>query len=143
MMDARPLTDRYSVSPQISADTVPDIAAAGYTTVICNRPDGEVPPHLQAAAIRAAVEAAGLEFVELALTHETMTPDNAAHQRALVDAAPGPVLAYCASGTRCTVIWALGAAADGNVDDILGRAQAAGYQLEGLRPALAGLAARG
>ncbi|MFY0311692.1 TIGR01244 family sulfur transferase [Leisingera sp. D0M16] len=141
-MDARVITPRYSVSPQISAEDLPAIAAAGYKTVICNRPDEEVPPSHQAEAIRAAAEAAGLRFEVLPLTHQTMTPENVALQRELYESCEGPVLAYCASGTRCSVVWALGQASDMSADDILQKTGAAGYQLDGLRPALESLASR-
>ncbi|WP_291727209.1 TIGR01244 family sulfur transferase [Leisingera sp. F5] len=139
-MDARVITPRYSVSPQISAEDLPAIAGAGFKTVICNRPDAEVPPSHQAEAIRAAAEAAGLRFEVLPLTHQTMTPENAARQRALYESCEGPVLAYCASGTRCSVVWALSQACDMCADDILQKTAAAGYQLDGLRPALDSLA---
>ncbi|MEM9550788.1 MAG: TIGR01244 family phosphatase, partial [Pseudomonadota bacterium] len=45
-------------------------------------------------------------------------------------------LAYCASGTRCSVVWALGHAGEMGIDEVLNRATEAGYQLEGLRPSL-------
>lgn len=138
-MDARTLTPRYSVTPQISVEDVPAIAAAGFTTVICNRPDAEVPPSHQADTIRAAVESAGLTFHVLPLTHQTMTPENVAQQRAYFENADGPVLAYCASGTRCSVIWALGQASDVSVDEIMSATQKAGYDLSGLRPTLEAL----
>lgn len=135
-MDPKQLTPRYHVSPQISAEDIPAIAASGYTRIICNRPDAENPPSHQAAAIGAAAEAAGLSFHVLELTHQTMTPDNVARQRDLIDGADGPVLAYCATGTRCSVIWALGQTSQMKVDDILTATQNAGYQLDGLRPTL-------
>lgn len=141
-MEARVITPRYSVSPQISAEDLPAIAAAGYKTVICNRPDEEVPPSHQAEAIRAAAEAAGLRFEVLPLTHQTMTPENVALQRELYEGGEGPVLAYCASGTRSSVVWALSQASDMSADDILEKTSAAGYQLDGLRPALDSLASR-
>lgn len=135
-MELRPLTPRYSVSPQISVEDVPALVDAGITLVICNRPDEEVPPSHKADKIGTAVRDAGLRFEVLPLTHQTMTPENIARQRDLMDGADGPVLAYCASGTRSSVIWALGQAATQPVDDILARTAAAGYQLDGLRPAL-------
>ncbi|UWQ64026.1 TIGR01244 family phosphatase [Leisingera caerulea] len=141
-MDARVITPRYSVSPQISAEDLPAIAAAGYKMVICNRPDEEVPPSHQADAIRSAAEAAGLRFEVLPLTHQTMTPENVALQRELYEGSEGPVLAYCASGTRCSVVWALGQASDMSADDILQKTATAGYQLDGLRPALVSLSSR-
>lgn len=135
-MDIRQITPAYFVSPQIDPADLPAIAEAGFTCVICNRPDGENPPSHQAEAMAQAAEAAGVAFKVLPLTHQTMTPDNVAAQMGFVADAPGKVLAYCASGTRCTVIWALGQAGTLSVDDILATAQKGGYDLEGLRPTL-------
>jgi uncharacterized protein (TIGR01244 family) len=132
----RPITDTYAVSPQISAEDMPAIKAAGITTVICNRPDAEVPPSHQAAAIGAAAEAQGLVFHVLPITHQTLTPENVARQKALSEGAAGPVLAYCASGTRSTIVWALGQAGERPAEEIIGAAAQAGYDLSGLRGAL-------
>jgi len=141
-MDIRPITPGYAVSPQITAADLPAIAAAGFTTVICNRPDSEVESDLQTAAIRAAADVAGLRYEVLELNQQTLTPDNAARQRALVAASEGPVLAYCRSGTRCSVIWAIGQAGLIPTDEIIAKTAAAGYQLDNLRPALEQLAAQ-
>ncbi|WIY25276.1 TIGR01244 family sulfur transferase [Parasedimentitalea psychrophila] len=135
-MDPRCITPRYFVSPQIAAEDLQALAEAGFKAVICNRPDAEVPPSHQANAIRVAAEAAGLRFEELPLTHQTMTAENVARQRALAEVCDGPVLAYCASGTRCSVIWALGQVDEMSADSILSKTAAAGYQLDNLRPAL-------
>jgi len=139
-MDMRQITPTYFVSPQIEAEDIADIAAAGITTVICNRPDGEIPAFCQADAIETAALAAGLTFVRLPLTHQTMTPDNVELQAQTVSQSAGPVLAYCASGTRSTVIWALGQAAELGVDKVLAAARSGGYELENLRPALQAIA---
>ena len=140
-MDIRPLTPHYAVSPQISPEDLPLIAEAGFSAVICNRPDAENPPEWHAAAMAEAAQAAGLQFHNLPLTHQTMTPENVARQRDLIDAATGPVLAYCASGTRSSVIWSLGQAGHLNTDEILAATAQAGYQLDQLRPALDAMAA--
>ncbi|MGD1881314.1 MAG: TIGR01244 family sulfur transferase [Paracoccaceae bacterium] len=135
-MDMRQITTDYFVSPQLDPTDMEDAARAGVTTIICNRPDPEIPPSHQAQALEAAAKAEGLAFVLLPLTHDTMTPENVAKHRAAIEASEGPTLAYCASGTRSTVVWALGEAAETPADDILFKAQAAGYDLEGLRPSL-------
>ncbi|QBF32560.1 TIGR01244 family sulfur transferase [Thalassococcus sp. S3] len=142
-MDIRHITPQYAVSPQIAAEDVPALVEAGFTTVICNRPDPEIPPTHYAEVIEAAAKAAGVDFHVLALTHETMTPENVARQRKLIEDAEGPVLAYCASGTRCSVVWALGQAGTLSADDILAATRAAGYNLDGLRPALEASAPQG
>lgn len=140
-MDIRPLTPHYAVSPQISPEDLPLIAEAGFSAVICNRPDAENPPEWHAAAMAEAAQAAGLQFHNLPLTHQTMTPENVARQRDLIDAATGPVLAYCASGTRSSVIWSLGQVGHLSTYEILAATAQAGYQLDQLRPALDAMAA--
>lgn len=139
-MEPRIITDRYHVSPQISPEDAAAIKQAGYTLVIDNRPDGEVPLDFQADAMRTAMEAAGLRFEVLPLTHQTMNADNIMRQGELIEGAEGKVLAYCASGTRSTVVWALGKASDLGADTVLETAAQAGYNLEGLRPTLRALA---
>ncbi|MEL6640801.1 MAG: TIGR01244 family sulfur transferase [Pseudomonadota bacterium] len=139
-MDIRPICPTYAVSPQIQPDDCAAIAAAGFTTIICNRPDGEITPDICAATMEAAAKAAGLEFVILPITHQTMTQENVDAQRAAIDAASGPVLAYCASGTRSSIIWSLGQAGDLPSDEIIAATAQAGYDLRGLHPQLEALA---
>jgi uncharacterized protein (TIGR01244 family) len=124
------------VSPQITVEDVPAIAEAGFVKVICNRPNAEVPEIMQSDAIGDAVRAAGLEYEVLELTHQTMTPENVARQRNMAENSSGPVLAYCASGTRCSVVWALGQCDQMSTDEILTATTNAGYQLDQLRPTL-------
>ena len=59
-----------------------------------------------------------------------------ARQAEMIEHSDGPVFAYCASGTRCSVVWALGQAGQVPVDQILAATAQAGYNLENLRPAL-------
>ncbi|MEP1199876.1 TIGR01244 family sulfur transferase [Tateyamaria sp.] len=139
-MDIRQITPNYFVAPQLDPADMANIAAAGITTIISNRPDEEVPPPLQADAIEDAARAAGLGFVRLPLTHQTMTPPNVAAQMEHAATAGGPVLAYCASGTRSTVVWCFGQAGEMATDDILNAARAGGYDLENLRPTLEAIA---
>ncbi|WP_445943378.1 TIGR01244 family sulfur transferase [Roseicyclus sp.] len=141
-MDLRQITDSYSVAPQLAPTDMAALADAGFTTVICNRPDGENPGPLQAASMQAAAEAAGLHFVFNPVIGGQMTMDNVEEQRDAIDAADGPVIAYCASGNRSTLVWALGQAGDLPTDEIITRGEAWGYQLAWLRPQLEALAAQ-
>jgi uncharacterized protein (TIGR01244 family) len=135
-MDIRPLTPDYAVSPQIEPSDLPAIKAAGYTMVIDNRPDGEIPAPLHTATMQAAAEALGLAFVVNPVIGGALTMANVDAQRAAIDAATGPVLAYCASGNRSSVVWALSNAGRLPVDDLIGIPARFGYQLEHLRPQL-------
>lgn len=141
-MDIREITPSYAVSPQIHPDDCQAIADAGFTTLICNRPDAEIPSDLSADVMEAAATAAGLAFVRLPVTHQTLTADIVAAQRNALDDAAGPVLAYCASGTRSSIVWSLGQAGDMASDDIIAATGKVGYDLRGLHPQLEALAAQ-
>ena len=136
-MDIRRITPDYAVSPQIEPEDLPEIAAQGFRTIVCNRPDSEVPLELSSEVMRVATEAAGLRFVDNPVTHPTMTPERIAIQtQAMAD---GPVLAYCASGTRSSVLWSLGQAGKRPADEIIAATAKAGYDLSSLRPRLEAL----
>ncbi len=141
-MDIRPLTDRYAVSPQIEPGDLPAIKAAGYVTIIDNRPDAEIAPYLHTPAIRAAAEALGLRFVANPVIGGAMTMANVTAQREAIDASEGPVFAYCASGNRSSVVWALAHAGERPTDELIAIPARFGYQLEGLRAQLDAAAAR-
>ena len=138
-MDIRKLCHQYAVSSQISPDDIYAIRDAGFGTIICNRPDMEVPPSHHASIIRDKAEEAGLNFVEIPVTHQSMSLELAKEQRTIIDTSDEPVLAYCASGTRCSIVWALGQAEDKPADEILSATSAAGYELGGIRPTLESL----
>lgn len=135
-MDMRQLTPRYFVSPQIDPADMPAYKEAGVTCILCNRPDPEVPPSHQAAAIRAAAEAAGLRFAEQPLSHQSMVPEVIAENRQMGADSDDVVLAYCASGTRSTIAWALGQAGRMPAEEIVSTASDAGYDLRNIQHAL-------
>ncbi|MFN3824148.1 MAG: TIGR01244 family sulfur transferase [Pseudorhodobacter sp.] len=142
-MDIRPLTSDYAVSPQIAIEDLPAIKAAGFTTVIDNRPDGEIPGEIGAGPMQAAAEALGLRFVVNPVIGGAMTMENVTAQAAAIAEATGPVLAYCASGNRSSQVWALANAGKQPTDDLIGIPGRFGYQLEGLRDSIEALAAKG
>jgi uncharacterized protein (TIGR01244 family) len=139
-MDIRHITPAYAVSPQIAPDDMPAIRAAGFTAIINNRPDVEIPHELSADVMAIAAEAAGLRYTVNPVTHQTLNMDMVASQMQAAEDAGGPVLAYCASGTRSSIVWALGQAGHMPVADIIEAAGKAGYDLSGLAPRLDALA---
>lgn len=132
-MDIRPLSSDYAVSPQIEPHDIPAIVEAGFKTLICNRPDSEIPPAVHATAVRRAAEAAGLVFVENPVQPGALSMQNLSIQADAMDQAQGPVLAYCASGNRSSIVWSFIKAADLGVDQVIAATTAAGYQHEPLR----------
>lgn len=139
-MNIRHITPSYAVSPQIDASDIPAIAAAGFKTIICNRPDAEIPPNQHAAVIGAAAKDAGLAFVVIPVTHQGLNMDMVQGQKAAMDQSTGPTLAYCASGTRSSIVWSLGQATEMPAQDIIAATAAAGYDLGGMRAQLDALA---
>ena len=139
-MDIRTITDSYSVSPQITPEDLAAIKAAGYVAVINNRPDSEIPPEWQTDAMKIAVEGAGLTYVVNPVTHAGLNMDMVALQMATIDSAGGPVLAYCASGTRSSIVWSLGMAGKMPTEAIINATARAGYDLSGLAARIDGLA---
>ena len=136
-MDIREITPTYSVTPMISPRDLAAIKDAGYTTLICNRPDIEVPPSHQVAEMEEAAKAAGLTFVDNPVTHAGLTHDIIALQKETIEGSEGPCLAYCASGTRSTIVWGLCAASDLGANAVIEHAARAGYDLTQFRQAFA------
>ncbi|MFC4291478.1 TIGR01244 family sulfur transferase [Sphingorhabdus arenilitoris] len=127
----RKIEDHISVSPQI---TLADIAAAkaqGVTIIVNNRPDGEDPSAPQGAEIEAAARAAGMDYVAIPVTHAGFSRSQIdAMNAALEKAKDGKMLAYCRSGTRSTLLWALAEAAKGESPRVIAaKAADAGYDV--------------
>jgi uncharacterized protein (TIGR01244 family) len=137
MNNFRQLSQTMFASPQIHPG---DIAAAkelGINLVINNRPDGESPDEPQGADIEAAALAAGMSYLAIPISHSGFSePQVEKMQQALAENSGG-VLAYCRSGTRSTLLWALAQARSGsNPEELVESAQAAGYDLSPVRPAM-------
>jgi uncharacterized protein (TIGR01244 family) len=128
------LEDNVFVAAQLTADDFADIAARGIRTIVNNRPDGEADDQLPSEEAEVAALRYGLVYRHLPVTNHDVTEDEpvAAQAKALRDL-PGPVLFYCRSGNRSTILWAQASAARLGTDTVLQRAAQAGYQLEELR----------
>ena len=131
------VTDDFYVSPQISESDLSDAKGEGFVSIIANRPDRETPDQPAMDALSAAAGAAGLQFGMAAISGPPSEADVDAMARVMADA-PGKTLAFCRSGTRSTMLWALVEARKGemSVDDILSAAKDAGYDLGGMRARL-------
>lgn len=137
-----PLDTDISVAGQIGPGDIATAKARGVTTIINNRPDGEQTGQAGGDEIRAAAEAAGLAYVAIPVTHAGIAPEQVGQMAAALEAADGPVLAFCRSGTRSTMLWALAEAKRGREPEALAAlAAAAGYDVGGLMPAMRALQA--
>ena len=128
-----PLDDKVSVAGQISADAIPALVAYGVTMIVNNRPDFEEPGQPMSAEIAAAAHEAGIGYRHIPVAGG-MSPASVAAMAEALDSTEGKMLAFCRSGTRSTWLWALAEASRGaDVDDLIAKAAAAGYDLEPLR----------
>lgn len=135
-MDARKLSEAFSVSPQIEPEDVAQIAALGFRTLIDNRPDEEVDPAHSSYAMAQAAAAAGLEFHYLPYYPGEMTFDLVSAYEEIMRSAPGPVFGYCRSGTRSSHLWGMSKAGEVPLEEIVERAADAGYDHSSLLPVL-------
>lgn len=132
----RRIDDKVSVWGQLLPDQVRDAAADGIRMIVNNRPDGEQPGQPLAREIEAAAAEAGIAYRHIPVAGGFSAAQVEATAEAL-ESTDGRVLAFCASGTRSTYLWALARAKAGDAaDDIIGKAAAAGYDLTPLKPHL-------
>jgi len=104
------LSEQCAVAGQIQPSDVEALAAEGFTTIICNRPDGEDFGQPAAEEIATACEPHGIAFHHVPVGHGGLSMDTVAQFRDLVSASEGLVLAYCRSGQRSSIIWQMSGA---------------------------------
>ncbi len=131
-MDIRKITDGLSVSPQIELADMAALKQAGFRSIISNRPDAEGPDQPGHAEIKAAAAAEGLEFRYLPVTPGTVTDATAEAFGTALTELPGPVLAFCRTGTRSATLWSLAEAKHRPLPQILAATRAAGYDMNGV-----------
>lgn len=100
-----PLSETCTIASQIQPTDVASLAAAGFETIICNRPDGEAGNQPAASDIAKECEARGIAFHYIPVGHGGIRMDLVEAFRDAVTATDGSVLAYCRSGQRSAVLW--------------------------------------
>jgi uncharacterized protein (TIGR01244 family) len=97
----QPLSPDLSVAPQLGPEAMAPVAAAGFKSVINNRPDFEGGPHQPTSAtMEEAAKAAGLAYAFLPVASNYQSPEEVARFAELLATLPKPILAFCRSGTR-------------------------------------------
>ncbi|OCC24236.1 TIGR01244 family protein [Croceicoccus estronivorus] len=142
MSDFRKLEDGIFASPQIDLADIAHAKELGVTLVINNRPEGESPDQTPGPEIEAAARAAGMDYLAIPVTHAGFSEGQVKAMAAALAKADGPILAYCRSGTRSTLLWSLAQASKGRkVDEIAAAAAAGGYDVSPIRELMDMLAA--
>lgn len=131
-MFPKKLTDHVSVSEQIKEADLARLAAQGFKSIICNRPDGEGADQPLFAEIETAARAAGMAARYVPVTAGKVTDEDAVSFGAALDTLPKPILAYCRTGTRSTTLWALNEAGKRPAAEIMKIAEVAGFDVSGV-----------
>jgi uncharacterized protein (TIGR01244 family) len=140
----RKISDAVLASPQIGLEEIAEAARQGVKLVINNRPEDESDDQVPGPQIEAAARAAGMDYVAIPVTHAGFSEGQVKAMAEALANAEGPVLAYCRSGTRSTLLWALAEASHGgNPAAIAAQAAQAGYDITPVRALVDMLAAGG
>ena len=132
MMELRKISARLFVSPQISADDVAEVSAQGIKAIICNRPDGEGADQPTFTEIDRAAKKAGIETRYVPVVAGKVDDDDVAAFEVAMNDLPGPILAYCRTGTRSATLWSFQEAGKRPMSEILAAAKAASYDMHGV-----------
>jgi uncharacterized protein (TIGR01244 family) len=126
----RQLDDKTLIAGQLMPEDVPGLKAQGVTLLVNNRPDNEDEGQPLSADIEAAALAAGMEYRHIPIRYGMGPSDVESMREALNATGDGKLLAFCRSGNRSTLAWAVARAEDGAEPDELRRcAEAAGFNL--------------
>ena len=138
----RQLSDRFFASPQIGVADIDFARELGITLIVNNRPEDESSDQTPGAEIAAAAKAAGIGYLAIPVTHAGFSVPQVEALAAAIENDHGKILAYCRSGTRSTLLWALARASMGDdPSSISDAAEMAGYDTSPVRPAMDMLAA--
>lgn len=128
-MEVKILSPGLAVAPQIDPSNVAGIAAAGYKSIICNRPDGEAEGQTPFREIEKAAGAYNIATRYLPVVGGKISDGDVLQFSDAVRGMPGPQLAYCRTGNRSAALWALSEANVRSLPEILLTSKAAGFDL--------------
>ena len=131
-MQLNKIIDDYVVSEQITVDDIQTIKEAGFKTIFCNRPDNEEINQVTVGSIKNAAVENGLKFINQPVIGGQITQVDVDQFGEYFDASEKPIFAYCRTGTRSSMLWALSESGKRPVEDILSLTSKAGYNLNKL-----------
>ena len=125
----RKLDEKTLVSGQIHPSDVVRLKDSGVTMIVNNRPDGEDSNQPTSTEIEAAAEEAGIPYRFVPISRG-IGPSDVEAMREAMDAADGKLLAFCRSGNRSALTWAVVRREQGaTLEELEDAASAAGVDL--------------
>ena len=131
-MKLNKIIEDYVVSDQIIEEDIVKLKEAGFKTIFCNRPDNEEKNQVTVNSIRDKVIENGLDFIHQPVVGGQISQNDVDQFSDYYDNAEKPIFAYCRTGTRSSMLWALSESGKRPVDEILQLTFAAGYNLNNL-----------
>mgnify|MGYP000011645482 FL=1 len=131
-MKLNKIIDDYVVSDQIQTEDITIIKNKGFKTIFCNRPDSEEANQITVKSIQDQADKDGLNFIHQPVIGGQITQQDVDLFKVHYAKAEKPIFAYCRSGTRSSMLWALSESSVRPIDEILNLTTAAGYNLSNL-----------
>ena len=126
----RQLDEKTLVDGQIGPDDVVTLKAMGVTLIVNNRPDGEDANQPTSDEIEAAAKEHGLDYRHVPIARGLGPSDIEAMREAMHSVGEGKLFAFCRSGNRSTLAWAVAKSEDGvSREELNRRANEAGFDL--------------
>jgi uncharacterized protein (TIGR01244 family) len=126
----RQLDEKTMVNGQIAPDDIQALKQLGVTLIVNNRHDGEDVGQPESDEIEAAAKAAGIEYRHVPIARGLGPSDIEAMREAMHAVGEGKLFAFCRSGNRSTLAWAVARSEDGASREELNRlANDAGFDL--------------
>jgi uncharacterized protein (TIGR01244 family) len=126
----RQLDEKTLVDGQIRPEDVAALKELGVTLIVNNRPDGEDAGQPTSAQIEAAARDAGVGYRHVPIARGMGPSDIEAMREAINSVSEGKLFAFCRSGNRSTLAWAVARSEDGVPREELNRqASEAGFDL--------------
>ena len=105
--EMKQLGEQVWTCPQIQAEDFGEIVARGFRTVINNRPDQEAPDQPLSDELAAAAAKLGVVYEYLPVIGNQITPQQVVAFARHLQTLPKPILTFCRTGTRCSMMWSL------------------------------------
>ena len=110
---AHRLDEQTMVAGQIAPADVASLKSEGVTMIVNNRPDGEDVGQPTSAEIEQAARDAGITYRHVPIARGMGPTDVEAMRRAIHEAGDGTLFAFCRSGNRSALAWAVAKSEDG------------------------------
>lgn len=130
------LTPDLSVLAQPDVDQIAALADAGFRSIIGNRPDGETADQPNWSALATVAKGHSMEALYIPVVASAISDSDVAAFKTALEQLPKPIAAFCQSGRRSALIWALANPSDLSADERIQIAANAGYDLEPFRELL-------